>query len=76
MRTLHGCFEKFMVAPHLAGAAHRLEACATKGGGRDARPTDFAGFAAGPTAPAGMAPGMDNIMILHANWRNNSSRPN
>jgi hypothetical protein len=27
------------VAPQLAGAAHRLEACATKGGGRVARPT-------------------------------------
>jgi hypothetical protein len=26
---------------HLAGAAHRLEACATKGGGRGRAPTRF-----------------------------------
>jgi hypothetical protein len=35
---------------HLAGAAHRLEACATKGGGRNAPPPTFSCFMGEPRA--------------------------
>jgi len=33
---------------HLAGAAHRLEACATQAGGTEVRPTNLSGFQAEP----------------------------